>query len=105
MKKSCSRSSDKDAPEVRCAHVEKAESDIYDEISPTQDPLEKGVCAIKENTVPTLPSPKTYVFLDLETTGLPEHDRLPQITDYCLLAVHVENLNDVAFNNTPRVIN
>lgn len=45
---------------------------------------------------------KTYVFLDLETTGLPESK--PRITEISLIAIHRHNLLDAAVNNEPRII-
>ena len=61
--------------------------------------------AEREHDTKVNPVPNTFVFLDLETTGLPEGNNFPQITELSLVAVHIENLDNIAFNNTPRVIN
>ncbi|XP_018667031.2 uncharacterized protein LOC108949427 [Ciona intestinalis] len=43
---------------------------------------------------------QTYIFLDLETTGLVN----PQITEFCMIAVHANSLKGSAKIKTPRVI-
>lgn len=47
---------------------------------------------------------KTLVFFDLETTGLIENDKFPEITELALVAVHRENLTNPATQHTPRVL-
>ena len=63
----------------------------------------------------------TYVIFDLETTGLIENRAVldttsstkssekktvyPQITQLCLLAVSADSLANIAYNNTPHVLN
>ncbi|KAM5146145.1 three prime repair exonuclease 2 [Mantella aurantiaca] len=50
---------------------------------------------------------KTFIFLDLEATGLPQD--FPKITELCLVAVHVSSLKDPATDDSgeiqlPRVL-
>ena len=61
----------------------------------------------------------TFVFFDLETTGLIEDRKIwkekdsppqvkrifPQITQLCMIAVSADSLANIADNNTPRVLN
>lgn len=103
--KTYSRSSDKNSHELKCLGIPKNQRDICKKSFPDLDIIENPTSTERENDSKAIPVPNTFVFLDLETTGLPEGDQFPQITELSLLAVHIENLDNIAFNNTPRVIN
>ena len=47
----------------------------------------------------------TFVFLDLESTGLGGNGKQPRITELSLIAVHRDNLQDPCKDDTPRVLN
>ena len=51
------------------------------------------------------PAIATFVFLDLESTGLGGDGKQPRITELCLVAVHRDNLQDPCKDDTPRVLN
>ena len=47
---------------------------------------------------------KTVVFFDLETTGLIEGDKMPEIIEFSFVAVNRESFANVASNHIPRVV-
>ncbi len=57
------------------------------------------------NDTSTKPFPRTFIFYDLETTGLIQDKRYPDITQICLIAIPYDGLYNVAEHNTPSVHN
>ena len=47
----------------------------------------------------------TFIFLDLESTGLGGNGKQPRITELSLVAVHRDNLQDPCKGDIPRVLN
>ena len=51
------------------------------------------------------PAISSFVFLDLEATGLGGIGEKPRITELSLVAVHRTSLVEKCYKNTPRVLN
>lgn len=103
-----SRASDKNTHEVKCQSQPKLKCLGCNTVFLTPQHLASHICdqllSVSPGSQFNQTTPQTFVFLDLETTGLLSTKKHPQITEFCALAVHIETLQNPATKNLPRVV-